>query len=126
MQLLFDQSFDEGINGWELKNKSMMWERDSYLLENARCKALALGGNKLEDIAFTRSLRANCHLRYLDLCYNQIGDKGAKTLAGAIKSNECLESIFLYENKIGDAGAKAIAGALKGKVLNVMTLCQSL
>ena len=123
MQLVFDREYVEGINGWELKNKSMTWEKDSFLLEDARCRALALGNNKLTDISFVHSLRKNCHLRYLDLCYNHIGDKGAKVLATVLKTNKSLQSVFLFENKIGDGGAKALAGALKGEYLSEFGIC---
>ena len=56
-------------------------------------------------------------LTELKLQVNQVGDKGAAALAGAIKGNGVVKTLFLRDNHIGDAGAAAIADAFnKGAI----------
>ena len=52
-------------------------------------------------------------LTTLQLEINQVGDRGAAALAGAIKGNGALKTLRLIDNKIGDAGAAALADALR-------------
>ena len=54
----------------------------------------------------------NDSLRFIKLGKNQIGDQGAKALAGALCVNKFLISINFYDNRIGKEGAKALAKAL--------------
>merc|ERR1712032_1016477 len=49
----------------------------------------------------------------LDLTGNDIGDAGARDLAGAVKDLKGLKWLYLSYNSIGDAGARDLAGALK-------------
>ncbi len=51
--------------------------------------------------------------RLLNSYANNIGPKGSREIAQAIKVNSSLQKIFLGENKIGDEGAREIAHAIK-------------
>jgi Ran GTPase-activating protein (RanGAP) involved in mRNA processing and transport len=54
---------------------------------------------------------------------NNIGDDGAKALAGALKTNKALQILYLDDTNIGDDGAKALADALKtNKALQTLYL----
>lgn len=49
----------------------------------------------------------------MNLGANQIGDEGAKALAGALSSNRTLRSLNLSYNKIGKEGTKVLSDALE-------------
>ena len=55
----------------------------------------------------------NTSLTKIDLIDNNIGNKGAKAIAEALKVNTSLTQIDLFYNEIGDVGAKAIGEGLK-------------
>ena len=54
-------------------------------------------------------------LKSLDVCYNKIGDEGAKALASALRVNGVLKNIDLSYNNLGDEGEKAIHDAVSGR-----------
>jgi len=57
-------------------------------------------------------LAGNYNLQTLYLSGNQIGEKGALSLAGAILHGTGLQILHLSANSIGPSGMKAIAGAI--------------
>ena len=78
-------------------------------------EVLELWGNNIGDEgakALAGAIGASGSLATLDIGYNNIGDAGAKELAGAIGASGSLATLFLGNNKIGDAGATAIADAI--------------
>ena len=63
--------------------------------------------------ALAGALEKNATVAHIDLFGNSIGVKGAKALAGALEKNPTVAHINLGYNSIGDEGAKALAGALE-------------
>lgn len=75
-------------------------------LSNSRLNPTELG-------AILPSLR-NHQFREINLCYNQLGDQGAKMIANAIKAHQCrVNSLIFIGNQIGDEGALALIGAME-------------
>ena len=70
--------------------------------------SLDLAGNNIGDDG-ARALAGLVKLTSLDLAINEIGDDGARALAGLVK----LTSLDLAINEIGDDGARALAGLVK-------------
>lgn len=81
-----------------------------------RLSVLDMGFNAIGDIGCghlaVHGLAGNNNLRTLYLSGNQIGEKGALSIAGAILHGCSLQSLYLSANKIGPTGMKAIAGAI--------------
>jgi Ran GTPase-activating protein (RanGAP) involved in mRNA processing and transport len=65
------------------------------------CEALAVHG-----------LAGNYNLQTLYLSGNQIGEKGALSIAGAILHGSALLNLYLSANNVGPIGMQAIAGAI--------------
>lgn len=59
------------------------------------------------------ALKDNLRLTKLDLCYNQIDEKGAALLSKALEGNRALTKLGLSDNQIGDGGAASLAAVLK-------------
>ena len=86
----------------------------------AKLRSLSLKGNDLVtaqawekaliDMLTKGSLTV---LSSLNLCDNNIGNKGAKVIAEALRVTDSLTSLNLNNNDIGSEGAVAIAEALK-------------
>jgi len=55
---------------------------------------------------------ANSVVTHLDLCCNNIGDKGAEAIASMLRTNRTLKSLKLALNNIGNVGGIAICKAL--------------
>ena len=49
------------------------------------------------------------------MCYNSIGNDGAKAIAEALKVNPVLTKLDLRWNNMGDAWKKAVRDAVKGR-----------
>lgn len=60
-------------------------------------------------VQLCEALKGSPDIRILNLSYNQIGDKGASTLADSLQA---LTSLNLNRNRIGGKGAEALVGAL--------------
>jgi len=77
---------------------------------------LDLGFNSIGDkgcgALAVNCLAGNYNLQTLYLSGNQIGEKGALSLAGAILHGTGLQILHLSANSIGPSGMKAIAGAI--------------
>ena len=71
--------------------------------------------------ALAPGLRQLPKLEHLNLCDNQIGDRGLASLLtepmqGVLSS---LRHLFLYDNQITDSGCAALASALRNGALHV-------
>ncbi|KAI8622230.1 hypothetical protein BC830DRAFT_1090570 [Chytriomyces sp. MP71] len=85
-------------------------------------KKLKLNGNKPElrfsriDDAhikiLVRALDSNNFLTFIDLSYNEIGDKGAVDVAGFLRTDTRVRKLVLQSNKIGEQGGSVLAKAL--------------
>jgi Ran GTPase-activating protein (RanGAP) involved in mRNA processing and transport len=75
------------------------------------CEALAVHG-----------LAGNYNLQTLYLSGNNIGEKGALSIAGAILHGSALLNLYLSANKLGPIGIKAIAGAIAKNDILVSSL----
>jgi Ran GTPase-activating protein (RanGAP) involved in mRNA processing and transport len=75
------------------------------------CEALAVHG-----------LAGNYTLQTLYLSGNNIGEKGALSIAGAILHGSALLNLYLSANKLGPIGMKAIAGAIAKNDILVSSL----
>ncbi|GBG69973.1 hypothetical protein CBR_g4801 [Chara braunii] len=97
----------------------------SVLGKSKTLKALYLQGNNLGSMesqvdnpllrALSEGLAANTSLEAVHLYANEIADKGADAIAGALLSTHGLPSLEVLElgvNGIGDAGAIALASAI--------------
>lgn len=77
---------------------------------------LDLGFNSIGDCGCeaiaVHALAGNHNLQTLCLSGNQIGEKGALSIAGAMLHGSTLLKLYLTANKIGPIGMKAIAGAV--------------
>jgi NLR family CARD domain-containing protein 3 len=77
---------------------------------------LDLGYNSIGDVGCgylaVHCVAGNHNLQSLYLSGNQIGEKGALSLAGAILHGSSLQSLYLSANPIGPMGTKTIAGAI--------------
>jgi Ran GTPase-activating protein (RanGAP) involved in mRNA processing and transport len=56
------------------------------------------------------------NLKYINLSYNKITDKGVNSLSKLLEYAENLRELNLMCNEVGDSGCEKIASALKGKV----------
>ena len=59
------------------------------------------------------SLNAWCKVILSKLCGCELGDHGAREIAGALRVNSTLQTLNLFSNEVGDYGAREIAGALR-------------
>ncbi|CAF1099752.1 unnamed protein product [Adineta steineri] len=88
-----------------------------YLLkDNTTLTELNLCWNQIEDRGakyLSKGLQNNKTLTTLNLLNNQIGDKGAQYLGEALQKNKTLTKLELYENQIGDEGAQYLGEALQ-------------
>jgi NLR family CARD domain-containing protein 3 len=77
---------------------------------------LDLGFNSIGDVGCgylaVHCVAGNHNLQSLYLSGNQIGEKGALSIAGAILHGTSLQSLYLSANQIGPMGTKTIAGAI--------------
>ena len=62
--------------------------------------------------SIAQALPFNSSLTKLDISYNEIGNEGATAIAQALKSNSVITKLTIYGNQIGLTGAKVIAQAL--------------
>ncbi|XP_072098241.1 leucine-rich repeat-containing protein 45 [Mobula birostris] len=88
------------------------------LRQNKSLKRLILEWNALgmwEEgfCIFCEGVRANKHLKHLDLRNNQVNHQDADELALALKHNETLEELDLRWNNIGLIGGRALLNALQ-------------
>ena len=68
-------------------------------------------------------LEKNLNLQQLNLDSNQIGDEGVQALAKALEKNQNLQQLDLSTNRIGDEGVKVLAKALeKNQMLQQLDL----
>ena len=78
---------------------------------------LELQGNQLgcDGVAsLVQALRAGCHLRFLGLARNDIGERGGCVLAEWLASGGAsLQTIDLQDNQLGDRAAGALASMLQ-------------
>ena len=101
-----------GIDGARLAFNALGPRRGAQI-----CVALDLSGVSIDDEA--ADVVANgldgrgFRLRHLTLGYNNIGDKGASSIAKAVGRHKVLEGIRLNCNRIGDEGAKALAQGIR-------------
>ncbi|XP_052053896.1 NLR family CARD domain-containing protein 3 isoform X3 [Apodemus sylvaticus] len=89
----------------------------SLLPQLLYCRSLRLDNNQFQD-PVTELLGSvlsgkDCRIQRISLAENQIGNKGAKTLARSLLVNRSLTTLDLRSNSIGPQGAKALADALK-------------
>ncbi|CAG8465656.1 12004_t:CDS:2 [Ambispora gerdemannii] len=87
------------------------------VLEHKRCniRILELGNNEIgykgaESIA--KTLEVNQSLISLDLDHTKIGTKGCEAIAKALEKNNTLQKLILAENYIEDRGAEVLADGL--------------
>lgn len=77
---------------------------------------LDLGFNNIGDVGCgylaVNCVAGNYNLQTLYLTGNQIGEKGALSIAGAILHGSALHCLYLSANEIGPMGMKTIAGAI--------------
>ena len=59
------------------------------------------------------AIRSNANLNVLGLCDNDIGDEGAVNISQVAKTHPSLEALLLEDNDIGDRGLMAIADAYR-------------
>ena len=126
--------FDERINRLFSKNQNLQTVdlnfkiSDSYMgtifgkafgnaiLSHTSIHTLNLRNAKMGDLgcmSIAKGLTRNKSLRQLDLSLNDIGHKGARALADALKDSK-LERLYLADNKIRDKGCVEITRALRG------------
>ncbi|CAF3972958.1 unnamed protein product [Adineta steineri] len=71
-------------------------------------------------------LKDNTTLTELNLCWNQVGDRGAKYLSKGLQNNKTLTTLNLLNNQIGDKGAQYLGEALqKNKTLTKLELYEN-
>jgi Ran GTPase-activating protein (RanGAP) involved in mRNA processing and transport len=99
---------------------------------------LDLGFNSIGDVGCgyiaLHCLAGNYNLQSLYLSGNQVGEKGALSIAGAILHGTSLHGLYLSANQIGPMGVKTIAGAIaknESKILSMRLeanrqLCRSM
>ena len=91
-------------------------ELGDMLLQNNTLKELKLSKCSLQGknfVVFFNSIRLDAPLTYLNLSYNNIGDKGASLLGSAIKWNTVLVYLDISWNSIRVEGARVLAEGLK-------------
>jgi NLR family CARD domain-containing protein 3 len=91
---------------------------------------LDLGFNYIGDVGCgylaLHCVAGNPSLQSLYLSGNQIGEKGALSLAGAILHGTSLQSLYLSANQIGPVGTKTMAGAIaKNEVKTISSRMES-
>jgi len=99
-------------------------------LESSHLKELVLAENELTGKAIRALAPALtsrcCTLQHLDLSCNNIGNEGARLLAGMLMLNTSLRSVRLQDTQIGDDGATALARALRvNKSLEMLDLASN-
>ncbi|AZL16106.1 hypothetical protein [Rickettsiales endosymbiont of Stachyamoeba lipophora] len=79
--------------------------------------------NEVTQVTYDQAKHIANHITVLELAHCAIGDMGAKTIAGYLKTNTTLASLNLSWNNIGAEGVQAIADALNtNKALRYLNL----
>jgi len=72
------------------------------------------------------ALRGNSSITALNIAYNSVGDEGARYLAESLRSNFSLTVLHMYGNRVGDEGMRYIAEALRSNSsLTVLDMCNN-
>lgn len=94
------------------RNKLSAHIIEALMLENKLLK-LAIGGLKLGDKGVQQLFATLdphcCNLSYLNLCGNNITDKGIQAMAIFLRENRMLEFLHLHSNTISTGGAVTLA-----------------
>ena len=79
----------------------------SHTLIHLRLKDCGIGASGVRAL-----MKSTCALKVLDLSFNDIGDEGARTVAGRLKNSSSMRSLNLSFCRIGPDGVRALADAI--------------
>ena len=107
------QGLPASVNRLDINYNQIFLARQLPLL---RFKVLGLSGNAISSGSL-RVMAASladpeCRLQALNLYDTNIGDEGAATLAGSLRSNQRLTRMYLENNNITESGWKAFSSIL--------------
>lgn len=79
--------------------------------ENSRLETLCLSWNMIRldsAVSLTSSLGSNLYLRYLDLSYNSLGERGGEYLGKSLLTNNTLQTLLVNHNNLTSAACFTI------------------